>query len=104
MVEQLTLNQLVRGSSPRGATISAVFSQFLCLQTREFSRRRSSMVEHLFCKQAVAGSNPIAGSISPLRRDGPDPADAVFPSPMRVPWRHPMDAAKPISFPHCPMV
>jgi hypothetical protein len=24
--------------------------------------RRSSMVEHLFCKQAVAGSNPIAGS------------------------------------------
>src|SRR5688572_15373900 len=27
------------------------------------SRRRSSMVEHLFCKQAVAGSNPIAGSI-----------------------------------------
>ena len=27
------------------------------------SRRRSSMVEHLFCKQAVAGSNPFAGSI-----------------------------------------
>lgn len=26
------------------------------------SRRRSSTVEHLFCKQAVAGSNPIAGS------------------------------------------
>jgi hypothetical protein len=24
------------------------------------------MVEHLFCKQAVAGSNPIAGSIPPL--------------------------------------
>jgi hypothetical protein len=27
-----------------------------------FLRRRSSTVEHLFCKQAVAGSNPIAGS------------------------------------------
>jgi hypothetical protein len=25
--------------------------------------RRSSTVEHLFCKQAVAGSNPIAGSM-----------------------------------------
>ena len=24
------------------------------------------MVEHLFCKQAVAGSNPIAGSISTI--------------------------------------
>ena len=27
------------------------------------ARRCSSTVEHLFCKQAVAGSNPIAGSI-----------------------------------------
>ena len=27
-------------------------------------RRRSSMAEHLFCKQVVAGSTPVAGSIS----------------------------------------
>ena len=61
MVEQLTLNQLVRGSSPRGATRN-VFSQSILGQAQGASRRRSSMVEHLFCKQAVAGSNPIAGS------------------------------------------
>lgn len=32
------------------------------------------MVEHLFCKQAVAGSNPIAGSIlfAALLIDYPD--------------------------------
>ena len=64
MVEQLTLNQLVRGSSPRGATKFRVVcqspSEISCPVT---SCRRSSMVEHLFCKQAVAGSNPIAGSI-----------------------------------------
>jgi hypothetical protein len=29
----------------------------------DFFCRRSSTVEHLFCKQAVAGSNPIAGSM-----------------------------------------
>ena len=67
MVEQLTLNQLVRGSSPRGATIlSCSFHSRPCQspgRRRIFlSRRRSSTVEHLFCKQAVAGSNPIAGS------------------------------------------
>lgn len=67
MVEQLTLNQLVRGSSPRGATIlSCSFHPRPCQspgRRRNFlSRRRSSTVEHLFCKQAVAGSNPIAGS------------------------------------------
>ena len=62
MVEQLTLNQLVPGSSPGGATKFPFFpSHFLILRT--VPRRRSSMVEHLFCKQAVAGSNPIAGSI-----------------------------------------
>jgi hypothetical protein len=32
-------------------------------------RRCSSMVEHLFCKQAVAGSNPAAGSSLGARRD-----------------------------------
>jgi hypothetical protein len=69
MVEQLTLNQLVPGSSPGGATISFVFSQILHGKRVIFSRRRSSMVEHLFCKQAVAGSNPIAGSIFPRRRE-----------------------------------
>ena len=63
MVEQLTLNQLVRGSSPRGAT------KFRFLPVQQVGlgaaapRRRSSVVEHLFCKQAVAGSNPIAGSM-----------------------------------------
>jgi hypothetical protein len=71
MVEQLTLNQLVRGSSPRGATSFLQISGgggrsllFLNLIRRaiRFLRRRSSTVEHLFCKQAVAGSNPIAGS------------------------------------------
>ncbi len=72
MVEQLTLNQLVRGSSPRGATILCplgwitlgycfVVSQSDMASAGRLSRR-SSMVEHLFCKQAVAGSNPIAGS------------------------------------------
>ena len=61
MVEQLTLNQLVPGSSPGGATKIPFFpSHFPFLRT--MPRRRSSMVEHLFCKQAVAGSNPIAGS------------------------------------------
>ena len=81
MVEQLTLNQLVRGSSPRGATsfqytdrqrlgvFSPVISQSILGQQRKSSRRRSSTVEHLFCKQAVAGSNPIAGSSSVRRRD-----------------------------------
>ena len=64
MVEQLTLNQLVRGSSPRGATKFCFFPVTLTVQ-RSAPRRRSSMVEHLFCKQAVAGSNPIAGSTSP---------------------------------------
>ena len=83
MVEQLTLNQLVRGSSPRGATIPApllwtwegfqhvwkvVISQSNLAGVVWF-RRRSSTVEHLFCKQAVAGSNPIAGSSSARRRD-----------------------------------
>ena|GEM_PF-5624714 len=67
MVEQLTLNQLVRGSSPRGATIlSCSFPPRPCQSPGRrrisLSRRRSSTVEHLFCKQAVAGSNPIAGS------------------------------------------
>ncbi len=33
-------------------------------------RRRSSMAEHLFCKQAVAGSNPIAGSTLALDGTG----------------------------------
>ena len=51
MVEQLTLNQLVPGSSPGGAT--TFFVLWIC--------RRSSTVEHLFCKQAVTGSNPVAG-------------------------------------------
>jgi hypothetical protein len=82
MVEQLTLNQLVPGSSPGGATSfpksrpqgrlrQRYFPVQLLAKRRKFLRRRSSMVEHLFCKQAVAGSNPIAGSIrssdSPLR-------------------------------------
>jgi hypothetical protein len=72
MVEQLTLNQLVRGSSPRGATILRQFTARMdqtgcCFfpvrhGKRRSLSRRSSMVEHLFCKQAVAGSNPIAGS------------------------------------------
>ena len=76
MVEQLTLNQLVRGSSPRGATTfggiraSTFFfrlnseGKFLTPSVRILpnQRRCSSTVEHLFCKQAVAGSNPIAGS------------------------------------------
>jgi hypothetical protein len=79
MVEQLTLNQLVRGSSPRGATsfdprgqtrreAGCCFQVQLVAKGPQFSGRRSSMVEHLFCKQAVAGSNPIAGSI-PLTPD-----------------------------------
>ena len=65
MVEQLTLNQLVRGSSPRGATSFCSFYPRTAelLAGRPLSGRRSSTVEHLFCKQAVAGSNPIAGSI-----------------------------------------
>ena len=62
MVEQLTLNQLVPGSSPGGATRFRFFPVQPWLKRSAF-RRRSSMVEHLFCKQAVAGSNPIAGSI-----------------------------------------
>jgi hypothetical protein len=75
MVEQLTLNQLVRGSSPRGATtlrfcrrVDAGRLFLIFPSMRSASRRRSSTVEHLFCKQAVAGSNPIAGSI--LRASG----------------------------------
>ena len=36
-------------------------SQFLFQCARPC--RRSSTVEHLFCKQAVAGSNPVAGSM-----------------------------------------
>jgi hypothetical protein len=74
MVEQLTLNQLVRGSSPRGATSFHSFAAGSFVRSFNFSPqplasaeaslgRRSSTVEHLFCKQAVAGSNPIAGSI-----------------------------------------
>lgn len=77
MVEQLTLNQLVRGSSPRGATTlvafapSTFFFHFHSDGDIPYAPRGSipnqcrcsSTVEHLFCKQAVAGSNPIAGSI-----------------------------------------
>ena len=76
MVEQLTLNQLVPGSSPGGATKIPFFpSHFPFLRT--MPRRRSSMVEHLFCKQAVAGSNPIAGSIvSAAHRDRYDSISA----------------------------
>ena len=37
-------------------------SHFFSASAANF-RRRSSTVEHLFCKQAVAGSNPIAGSM-----------------------------------------
>jgi hypothetical protein len=55
----LTLNQLVPGSSPGGAT--TFFVLWIC--------RRSSTVEHLFCKQAVIGSIPIAGSLSRSRRN-----------------------------------
>ena len=44
-----------------------VFSQSILIAQRGFCRR-SSMVEHLFCKQAVAGSNPIAGSSPRLPR------------------------------------
>lgn len=68
MVEQLTLNQLVQGSSPWGTTTfrsASSAGRVLFSPTHAFNglcRRRSSMVEHLFCKQAVAGSNPIAGS------------------------------------------
>lgn len=78
MVEQLTLNQLVRGSSPRGATNLASSESgegfFDCQKCRKLKdeltplrgvfRRRSSMAEHLFCKQVVAGSTPVAGSTS----------------------------------------
>ena len=76
MVEQLTLNQLVPGSSPGGATRFRFFPVKSWLK-RSALRRRSSMVEHLFCKQAVAGSNPIAGSIFLL-------SASLF-SPPRVP-------------------
>jgi hypothetical protein len=85
MVEQLTLNQLVRGSSPRGATTFRFFPVTFWY-ARSTPCRRSSTVEHLFCKQAVAGSNPIAGSI--------------FPPAMREkqsPWKQP-------EIFHCPMV
>ena len=34
-----------------------------CLAMFSDLRRRSSMAEHLFCKQVVAGSTPVAGSI-----------------------------------------
>ena len=65
MVEQLTLNQLVPGSSPGGATTERFFP-VKTWQAQQQRRRRSSMVEHLFCKQAVAGSNPVAGSTFPF--------------------------------------
>ena len=82
MVEQLTLNQLVRGSSPRGATNlifsgrvdgEALFFPILSASSAVAPRRCSSTVEHLFCKQAVAGSNPIAGSSSQLNRPSESP-------------------------------
>jgi hypothetical protein len=76
MVEQLTLNQLVPGSSPGGATKSRFFPVKVTASAAIFLRRRSSMVEHLFCKQAVAGSNPIAGSsFIPARAIAPDSRD-----------------------------
>ena len=62
MVEQLTLNQLVPGSSPGGATKLVFFPNSFPFALKLLGRC-SSTVEHLFCKQAVAGSNPIAGSI-----------------------------------------
>ena len=61
MVEQLTLNQLVPGSSPGGATKLVFFPNSFAFALKLLGRC-SSTVEHLFCKQAVAGSNPIAGS------------------------------------------
>ena len=63
MVEQLTLNQLVPGSSPGGATKLVFFPNSFAFALKLLGRC-SSTVEHLFCKQAVAGSNPIAGSSS----------------------------------------
>ena len=41
-----------------------VISQSILADVSRFCRC-SSTVEHLFCKQAVAGSNPVAGSILP---------------------------------------
>jgi hypothetical protein len=52
-VEQLTLNQLVRGSSPRSGTI-------LVMATL------AQLVEHPPCKRTVVGSNPTGGSIAGL--------------------------------------
>ena len=87
MVEQLTLNQLVRGSSPRGATTLVAFAPstfffhfhsdgdipYAPRGSIPNQRRCSSTVEHLFCKQAVAGSNPIAGSSFQLKRHSESP-------------------------------
>ena len=69
MVEQLTLNQLVPGSSPGGATKLVFFPNSFAFALKLLGRC-SSTVEHLFCKQAVAGSNPIAGSIPRDAADG----------------------------------
>ena len=87
MVEQLTLNQLVRGSSPRGATTLVAFAPstfffhfhsdgdipYAPRGSIPNQRRCSSTVEHLFCKQAVAGLNPIAGSSFQLKRHSESP-------------------------------
>ena len=56
LVEQLTLNQLVRGSSPRSST-------------KQFIATLAQLVEQLICNHQVVGSIPTGGStFKPLFR------------------------------------
>jgi len=61
LVEQLTLNQLVLGSSPRSGTIDFIFATL------------AQLVEHPPCKRTVVGSIPTGGSIS-----FQEPQDSIY--------------------------
>ena len=72
LVEQLTLNQLVRGSSPRSGTNSHLATL-------------AQLVEHPPCKRTVVGSIPTGGSIAKIRVEAMQQWEAQLNYPSGMP-------------------